>query len=463
MVTGVQTGRQTLASIEKALGDVSETATRLNAELEKANQDKAKLVAQRLEAFRELAQFRAQLAVVDGVIDEADQLNLQVRGVLQARQKTVTALKRRSAQASTQREQLIAEQGGLDKQIDQLEKKLDAAVGRARAELSQEPTYSGHSKRHDELLSMVKKASAKAEKSHDELEAKGAPYRGDRLFMYLWNRKYGTSEYEATGVVRWLDDWVARLVGYPDARANFTMLTDIPERLDEHVGRLKKTLQVEQDAVDKIEGKKIREIVGAELDDKMQELRKQREASTANLEALNAEVIETDNQLKRYAEGQDASFQEAIESTTSFLEGQSLSALLADARQTNDPGDDKIVNLIGNLAGAITSLEELAKTKSEALEAAFARKQELLRIAAGFRRAGYDEPGSVFQPGSGGETLLNQLLQGLITAAEYWARTQSGHRWRGRSGDGYRRGSSSSGGRSSRDDSGPEFRTGGEF
>ncbi len=460
MVTAMQTGRQTLASIEKALGDVSETATRLNAELEKANQDKAKLVAQKLEAFRELAAFRAQLAVVDGVIDEADQLNLQVRGVLQARQKTVTTLKRRAAQATTQREQLIADQGGLDKQIDQLQKKLDAAAGRARAELSQEPTYSGHSKRLDELLGVVEKASAKAEKSHDELEEKGAPYRGDPLFMYLWNRKYGTSEYQATGIVRWLDDWVARLVGYVDARANFTMLTDIPGRLDQHVARLKKSLQVERDALDKIESAKIREIVGAELHDKLQQLRKQRDAANASLEALNAEVIETDNQLKRYAEGLDASFQEAIENTTNFLEGQSLSALLADARETSDPGDDKIVAMIGDLAGAITSLEELAKTKTEALEAAYARKQELLRIAAGFRRARYDEPGSVFQPGSGGEALLAQFLQGLITAAEYWARTQSGQRWRGRSGDGYR--SSSSGGRSS-GGSGPDFRTGGEF
>ncbi len=462
MVTAIQTGRQTLASIEKALGDVSETATRLNAELDKANQDKAKLVAQRLEAFRELAAFRTQLAVVDGVIDEADQLTLQVRAALQARLKTVTALKRRATQANTQREQLISGQSGLDKQIEQLERKLDAAAGRARAELSQEATYSGHSKRHDELLGMAEKASAKADKSHDELEEKGAPYRRDSLFMYLWNRKYGTSEYEATGVVRWLDDWVARLVDYPDARANFTMLTEIPERLAEHAGRLKKSLQVEQNALQKIEGEKIREIVGAELENRMLELRKQRDASTANLEILNAEVIETDNQLKSYAEGQDASFREAIESTTSFLEGQSLSALLDDARQTSDPGDDKIVALIGNLAGSITSLEELAKTKSDALEAAFARKQELLRIAAGFRRAGYDEPGSVFQPGSGGDVLLKQLLEGLITAADYWARTQSGQRWRGRPADGYRRGSSSSSGRPSRD-AGPEFRTGGEF
>ncbi len=458
----MSTGRETLASIEKAIEEVSADVARLTAALDKANQDKAKLVAQRLQAFQELAEFQARLAVLDGVIDEADRLSVQVRTMLQARQKTISALKRREGQATAQRDSLLAARQATGHRIDELEDKLDALGERARSELSDNPDYRAHRQRYDDLTGIVAKASEKAEQSADEEAEKGAPYRGDPLFMYLWERGYGTPRYEATGLVRWLDGWVARLIGYHEARGNFAMLTEIPKRLAAHSERLAALLRTEKDALDAMEAARIRELAGDDLPKALETARAERDRQSAELDELNAEIVETGNQLRIYAEGRDQSFREAIERTKQFLEGQRLGDLLEDARETADPGDEKIVAVIEKLASEIDGLESLAKSKRQDLDKAFARKQELLKLASDFRRARYDDPGSVFEPKSGGQALLEQLLAGLITAAEYWARTQRSQRWRTRPGDPYRR-TSTFPFPPRRRSSGPDFRTGGGF
>jgi hypothetical protein len=458
-------GRKTLADIEEALKEATETADRLKAELDKAGQDKAELIAKRLEAFRSLAKFRAELALVDGVIDDADQLSAEVKTTLRVRQKTLDGLNQREAEAQKQRGALQDKQKQVDAEIERLEAALNAVSERAKQALAGVAAYGDRAKRHDELAGMVAKAAEKAEKSRAEETEKGAPYRGDPLFMYLWQRKYGGADYHPISVIRWLDGWVAGLVGYKDARANFAMLTAIPERLTEHVERLKQAMQDEQAPMDAMLADKIRELAGSDLVASVRAAHASRDALDAELAHADAELTETGNQLKAYAQGQDDGFRSALDRTAEFLQGQSLATLLDAARKTPDVADDEIVALIGKLSDDVKAVERVSKSKSDALDDAYARKQELVKIASDFRRAHYDRPGSEFEVNATGQTLLMLLLQGAISAAEYWSRTQSGHRWNGPRYDHYQ-GSDQpfgGGGRDRDDSSGPDFTTGGGF
>jgi len=463
-------GQETLASIESALKQVSDTVDRLKSDLDGASKDKAALIAKRLDAFKDLAKFQTKLSLVDGVIDEADRLSAQVRTILTVRQKTIATLESREADAHGERDELTKQLAALREEIESLDKQLDAFGDLAREQLGAEADYKARASRCSELKGMVEQASEKAQKSRAEEVRKGAPYRDDPLFIYLWERKFGTSDYDRTGLIRMLDQWVARLIGYVEARSNFAVLTQIPERLEAHVERLRKLMEAERQALDKVEADKIRELAGEKFLSELDTAHEKRDRLTAELERLNAELTETGRQLKTYAEGLDQSFREAIEKTAGFLEGQSLTALRSEAGVTPDVEDDEIVAVISRLADERNALEELSRQKSEELDKAFRRKEELLRIAADFRRSRYDAPGSVFEAGrdggGSGEALLQMLLQGAITAVEYWARTQSRQRWQGRSGDSYRRSSSfpSSRGSSRRSSSrGPDFRTGGGF
>lgn len=92
-------------------------------------------------------------------------------------------------------------------------------------------------------------AQEKAAHSEQERDHKGESYRGDTLFMYLWERNYGLPEYDANALIRWLDGKAARLIGFADASATYARLNEMPQRLRDHADRLKATAEAEFQAL----------------------------------------------------------------------------------------------------------------------------------------------------------------------------------------------------------------------
>lgn len=470
-------GRETLASIENALHDIKADELALQRELEDANRDRAELTAKRLDALRDLATLRAHDAAADGVIDEADELSGQVRGILQARTKTISQLEERQQNAEAAREKHVRLLDALNATIAALEEKLDVLGARARTALKDDPDYKAIAENHAALALMHEKATNKADQVARDEHEKGAPYRGDTLFMYLWNRQYGTAAYRATGLIRYLDDWVAGLVRYRDARANYAVLTEITIRLKAHGEDLAGQVAAESARLSEIEAAKTRELAGGDLVADLKRAREEQSRNNKELDAMASELTETGGQLRLYAKGEDRSFQDAVRSLAEFLERKNLVALVSEAANTQTPEDDSIVSTIGKLRRQIEAVETRNETRRHRLDQLFEKKQELTRLSGNFRRRHYEDIGSEFDDSPDLEELLQSLLRGAITAAEYWARTRAQQRWRDRPGDPWRRSSGlppfgngpgdwNWGGRGSRPSgggSGGAFETGGSF
>lgn len=438
MVKSMRGGRDTLASIEQALQDLKVQEVHLQRELEQANQRRAALSAERLEALRALAALRTHDALADGVIDEADDLSDQVRTILQARAKTITQLEARQHAAEAERDSLVRKLDLLNAAIAEQEVKLDKAGEAARAALASDPAYSTIAERRDSLLGMHEKAKAKADQVARDESAKGAPYRADPLFMYLWNRAYGSSAYQATGLIRFLDDWVASLVHYQDARANFAMLTEISQRLREHARELELQADAQSVRAKEMEASRIREIVGSDLLAELKAAREQQTQNNKELEAIGSELSETGSQLKFYANGEDPSYQRAVQSYAAFLDRESLVKLMSEAFGTRTGEDDRIVRELQRLDRERREIENADETRRQRLERVVGRKQELTRLSENFRRQHYDDIGSVFDDNPDLGDLLERLLRGAITAAEYWAQTRAQQHWPERPGDPWR-------------------------
>jgi hypothetical protein len=86
---------------------------------------------------------------------------------------------------------------------------------------------------------MIAAAERKADQAEGDLSAKRVPYEADPLFMYLWERGFGTPNYRSARFARFLDRKVARLIGFEEARRNYSVLVDLPVRLREHADRLR--------------------------------------------------------------------------------------------------------------------------------------------------------------------------------------------------------------------------------
>ena len=437
----MQTGSDTLKSIEQALRDLQERERGFQDELNGANDERGDLLSQRVASFKDLARVRARHALADGVVDQADRLSEQVEGILAARQKTIETLRDRAGAAQTKREKLLASHEKLLKKISDLEDRLDELAKKAQAELSTEKSYRKARKDLDEATAIYERADKKTKQAQSDRDAKGSPYRDDQLFMYLWRRNYGRDGYEANGLITWADGLVAGLVGYHDARANYAVLNEIPIRLREHVERLGEKLRAAQDVVNQLEADKIAELAGSDLTGDLAKARKLQASQNKQLEQLAGEMSETVSQLNLYSEGRDRSFLQAIELSAAFLERGSLDQLRALARTTIEPSDDQIVAKIAGIDAKVDKLRKRNQELQDKLETTFKRKEELIRLSADFRHSYYDDPGSVFMPSSDMNNLLSLLLRGAITAAEYWVRAQRGQSWRSRPADPFRRSS----------------------
>ena len=435
----VTTGRETLASIEQAIADLRRQEGELRGELERLTAARADETAKRLKAYRELAEVRARDALADGVIDEADRLSSRVATLLAARQKTIDDLKQRQRAADQRRQAAIAAREQLVERIDKAEKRLDELALKARDVLSGDRDYRAAVEALEKQRAMHVKATDKARRAHADRDTKGRAYESDPLFMYLWRRDFGQSAYRETGIVRWLDGWVARLVGYSGARANYAVLNEIPVRLDEHVARLAETLAERRADVEAREADMIRELAHADIAGQLHALRAEEAAQAKEIEGASAELSEVGEQVNKYAEGLDPAFNKAIEISAEFLGQQATDRLIAVARQTPSPTDDEIAGRIFALDRRIAELSAERDRKTAELEKIFERRDELLRIAADFRRNHYDDSASEFRGDDIAEAILGELIRGAITGAEYWARTRRRQSWRSRPADPYRR------------------------
>lgn len=435
----MRSGRETLASIEQALRDLKVQESRLQSELEQATRRRGEIAAGRLEALRALATIRAHDAMADGLVDEADNLSRDMRTILQARLKTIAQLDRRRDAADAERNELVQSLDALNMKIAALEEKLDRFADQARTTLRDDAGYQSLIDEHVAVSSMLDKATAKADQVSRDEDEKGRPYRSDPLFMYLWNRKFGTSAYEATGLVRYLDEWVAGLIGYADARANYAMLTEIPIRLRTHAQQLGKAVLEAKAKLDEIEKVKTEELAGTPLIAELKQAREEQSEQNKKLQIATAELTETGNQLRLYAKGEDQSLRDAIKGYAVFLEKENLQRLMSDAFATKTRDDDVLVERLRDLRVELEQLEEQSEQRRQSLDEIIEKRRELMRLSSNFRREHYEDTGSTFSEDPDLEDLLKLLLRGAISAAEYWARARAQQQWQDRAGDPWRR------------------------
>src|SRR5690606_17848663 len=113
---------------------------------------------------------------------------------------------------------------------------------RTQARVADEVEWQALNAKVDSLEAQAEAAEEKAQLSEADRDTKSRPYLADKLFVYLWNRGYGTSAYRAGPIARMGDAFVARVVQYEQARQNYFALTEIPKRLRDHAERLKAEL-----------------------------------------------------------------------------------------------------------------------------------------------------------------------------------------------------------------------------
>lgn len=423
-------GPDALRSLDDAVRDVRREESDLAQKLARSAERVARLRENEAELFRQLAEVRL-----------APETRAELTGELSGAEKKAREMLARHAERLAESEEtlkaldktiagLATERAGLLEKVDECQAELKGLGDRVAAEVSKDPAYEEKRKAAIELQSTAKHALEKTEQAEADREEKGRPYREDPLFMYLWEAGYGTRNYKANALIRWLDAKVARLCRYEKARPNFVMLNEIPLRLREHVERVQERAQAAEEELDALETAAIDAAGGKPV-------REALTAAQARIAAIDEEIVDAEDERdeaarsqRHLAQGRDPAFEDAVSALAQSLEREDLRTLFAEARRTRTAEDDALLAQIDDVRLRLAEEEGETRDYQARLKTLGARRRELEDIEWEFKKSRFDDPRSTFREDRLARDALDEFLRGAITAATYWAMWRSSQGWK---------------------------------
>lgn len=429
-----------MISGRRALGSIDETLNKAHAQIEKVEDEIAhttenliSLQKAQISDYRELARGRLERLEDDTELnDHLDYVERQALKLLHQREQALSALHQEVEQNAREREQAEAERGRQAIRLDEAVDTVDEAEATTQERLDADPDYRAQRAAAESAERKAMHAMEKADRSAGELAAKGQAYKDDPLFMYLWERSYGLPDYKAGGLTRWLDGKVARMIGFADARANFSRLSEIPQRLREHADHLAELADDEFAALKLLDEKARSEdgipVLEGRVKDEQRVLDKIDE-EIRSLEEHHRALLEHRSQ---YAAGEDDYTRKAVDYLTEEFRREDLSALRRDAYITPYPEDDLVVSRLLQRESEHKALEETLRDLRGLLDRHRERLKELESLRIEFKRNHYDRAGSIFTNDSMIPVLLGQFLAGMLDKRMLWKVLQEHHRYKPR-------------------------------
>lgn len=462
------TGTKLAGTIDAGLIDLRKQEDALAEHLRSAAETIKGRRSDQAAAYRELSSMRLD-AIASGNV--ADTLDAAERAAVQLLEESGAARKELEASIADSRKRIAAIETEIDAQGDAVaaaEQALDVAEAKLQSKLAKSQAYRDQAAATENAVRVADEAERKTALSEEDRVEKGKPYEADPLFMYLWSRGFGTSDYRSWGIIKALDQWVARLCDYQGARPNYAMLLEIPERLRVHTDRVAEKAEQAVDALAAAE-QEARDADGVTaLENALQSERDGLEELGQDLERATEALTAQELELGKFDRGEDQNSLQAFEVVAQELRRDSLRRLQHEALLTPDPRDDQLVDRIEELEAQIDQAEEDVAMRQQSLRVLADRRAELEKVRTDFREKRYHTNDFTFNDYGALEALLGGLLRGAVTGSQYWRELHrnAARRKPPRSNfdfgsRGYRRSSTSWGGGSTRSSGG--FRTGGSF
>ena len=417
----MQTGRQTLGQIEDAAAKLREEESRIDGALRSALSQQEHLQSQRMDALRELARVKLGEMAAGRLVanlDAAEQRAAQIIADRKHRLETTAGRQQAAlAEASAAETERQAAGAAVEQTLAAVEAIRTEAEGRVRGQADWQAAKTAL----DAAAAVASEAGKKATSSETELGAKKRPYDDDPLFLYLWNRNFGTRTYAAGNIVRMMDRTVAEFIGFSGARANYAMLIEITARLREHANAQARIADEARAGLATIERTAM---VAAGIDDKERVLAAARHklaAAEATLAAKRGQLAALDKETESLvAAGGEAAYKEAIETIAAGDAQDDIATLYREARRTKTLDDETLVRRIEQIdadrAKADTEAAELRKTAQDLAR----RRLEVESVRDNFRSAGYDHPHVTFGNEMDIGRVIGSILEGAVRSGVLW-------------------------------------------
>ncbi len=428
----MSSGRRTLQSLDRALSQVRNEFGALDSDLQQVSTKLVSMRRREAALYRSLAlirlgdlearEFTAQL---DSADREADQC-------LKDREVEQTRLNEKMLQSREALDTLVSERDSAATRLADAETALADLLASVDADLQKDDSYLGASAATQAAIDMAANAEGKASQAETDRREKGKPYQADELFMYLWDRGYGTSEYKAGFFARFMDGMVARHLRYETARRNYSMLNEIPRRLRRHTERL------EQEAAAKVEALNALERA-AEVAAGIENLEQNRDTCQALCVQLDKDINDAETAYAKmlkareeFSSGKDPWFTKAMDVLVRNFKAEPIPQLREEAQATRGYEDDKQVQELAELREDRARLQQQFDDRRELHGRRQGRLRDLASVRERYKGRQFDSVDSVIDDRGNIEMMLGEFLRGLISSDRLWSSIRHSQRFRKR-------------------------------
>lgn len=411
----MKSGREILGTIDHTIQQVRHHVQHLGSGLTQYDEQRAALYKEQSDAYHGLADIRLELIEQGDVLGKLTRTDRQAQDLLAERVEQMRHLDEQLANNEQEQYALEDQRAVLINAYEQHAETVTQAEGATHERLAQDDAWLAQQQQYDTASGIAQRARDKTTLASEDATEKNQPYHNDALFMYLWNRHYGTPSYRSNPLFKMLDGWVASIIRYEDARINYTMLNDIPKKLDEHAIRTETHADEELAALEALEQEAFQRDGVLLLQNELLAQEQDIAALDEQLEHAEDAFRAIQQQQDTYAAQEDKLYQQAITLLSDMFKHTDMRRLLADARHTATPDDNQIVELLREIEDDLEDIAEDIQEQHHTLRKSQQRLEELQGLRRRFKQQRYDDYFAMFKNEDMIDMLTQQLMAGGLS------------------------------------------------
>ncbi|QEG35060.1 hypothetical protein Pr1d_23510 [Bythopirellula goksoeyrii] len=425
MSVNARSGRSVGHAIQQAVSGVNNHLLECQSAMNQHERSMSELVERRGQSLLHLAQHYLPNIDQQTIAGSFGEVRNQLADILGRKQRHEREIER-TLQADA------AEESRLETELEEITERLNEKVAR-REELEKVVAQRLET---DEEFQRLSKEALIAEKELNrneqrvaEIQSEAAEklpsYEKSRLFKYLHDRAYGTSEYMKTGLTKTLDGWVAKMIKYPRARRSYDFLRVTPELVAQEVIRRRDQFNGLMEQVEAIEDRYDDEVGLTTVMREGQEVGDRRDRVVAAISNQQALTDKHRQELITLEGSQNEYYQEAVSRMKVFLSNLEDWRLENASRSTPEPDDDEIVAEIVRLGKELNENKQEASKLTHEHQVWRERTSDLQAVWQQFHRGDFDSSRSYFPYDFSIESYLEEFVRGRIDRDQLWSAIRS--------------------------------------
>lgn len=391
MVDDVITGRDALHRLDSLTAGAREEFDAAARAADGHSRRRADLARLKADGYRELAAMRLDVIRAE----QAESLNAAEKEavrLLEDHQEFVLRIDGEVSAAAAKLKDAEANRRAGEVSVDAALNAYETLVAETERVVQEDPGYLALKGAFEEARAVAARAEQKLELAKADRAEKGKPYLEDPLFSYLWERKFRRPEYNKGGISRMLDSWVARLCKYDQAYLNYARLTELPDRIAEHMANMRLEEAEAQAAIERFEAQALEARGAGKLSAELAAAKETLKGLDYLLAEAESQHAELRRQQERAASGDAGPQEQARLVIEAGLAKASFPDLKVLAAETTTTDDDRIVEALIKLRTEELQME----VNWRSVEALPARRrvaaETLEQVRRRFKEAGLDSP-----------------------------------------------------------------------